>query len=606
MRILVPILLCLAGAASAASNGSLTQGELSIVLDMHRLHGLGFTSRTQPVVHLQSRAGGAIDVELAQGRLAKLDSGIMRFGGGPDLGHRLNLSSVFLRVHADNEFIVQSADGLDILALRMGHLSYSEGSSVEGHYFDVRIASGLASELDKPEISDVWVGSATIGFDQFDMMPASASDKGQPALCTDPVWPGENGAEADLEMIDIPDVDVFSANEPGRFRVAPSAIFKNVGTADIPWLQVFASPENDIYCLDDGTGACQPYGNDQQGLLIWNLYQLKDGVLRQVGGSGVKHAFNSINRNCTSLPQCSGSARIAWRSCEDEYSTSTNIRNDFLGLRGEIRARDVDITRCGSVFDFDCDDRCDNPSDGFVRCLANPPPDETPDERQLTIPDYMLSDPSARYFIETWYLVRDDINIRNSMGHIEIVFTPVGVGLWDAQNASGFIGGPLLGNPLFADSTVDISSEFGEGLFYSAVEPAGDNRFRYSYAVMNFTVDKGFDLFQIPFQTAGIDKIAFRDSTASTSDDWQVSWEPEVLTWLAPQGAQLPWGRMLAFSFETALPPSQGDIFLRVADKPSPDGIRIIQGRPSPAADMVTATGFEGELISTPAFITVD
>lgn len=574
-----------------------------MVLDNDRLQRLGFA--TSPAIHLQSRAGGAVDIQLAQGRLAKLNSGTMRFGGGPDLGHGLNLSSVFLRAHADNEFVVQSASGLDVLDLRMGHLSYSGGSSVDGHYFDVRVAEEFASKLGKPEISGLWIGSATVGFDQFDMTPA-ADGKGQTALCTEPVWPGENGAEADLEMIDIPNVDVFSANDPDRFLVAPSAIFKNVGTADIPWLQVFASPDNDIYCLDDGTGACQPYGNDQQGLLIWNVYQLKDGVLRQVGGSGVKHAFNSINRNCTTLPQCAGSARIAWRSCEDEYSTSTNIRNDFLGLRSEILAKDVDITRCGSVFDLDCDNRCDNPSNGFVRCLSNSPSEETPDERQLTIPDYMLSDPSARYFIETWYLVRDDINIRNSMGHVEIAFTPVGVGLWDAQNVTTFVQGPLLGNPLFADSTVDISSEFGEGLFYSSVEPAGDNRFRYSYAVMNFTVDKGFDLFQIPFQTAGVDKIAFRDSTASTSDDWQVSWEPEALTWVAPQGAQLPWGRMMAFSFETALPPSEGDILLRVADKPSPDGIRIIQGRPSPAADMVAATGFEGELISTPAFITVD
>src|SRR5690606_22348495 len=67
-------------------------------------------------------------------------------------------------------------------------------------------------------------------------------------------------------------------------------------TADVAWYQKF-------------TGNSAPYGNDQHPYLIWNLYRLyPDGSIEQIGRSGVKHAFLTVNSRCIS--QCGGGHQL--------------------------------------------------------------------------------------------------------------------------------------------------------------------------------------------------------------------------------------------------------------------------------------------------------
>ncbi|MDW8479492.1 MAG: hypothetical protein RML12_06195 [Xanthomonadales bacterium] len=94
---------------------------------------------------------------------------------------------------------------------------------------------------------------------------------------------------------------------------APGAALRNGDderTADVPWVRKFTvSPWN------------YPYpGNDQHPYLVWNLYRIRDGRLEQIGASGVKHAFYTINWYCAPGACGAGGGQILGRACYDIYS----------------------------------------------------------------------------------------------------------------------------------------------------------------------------------------------------------------------------------------------------------------------------------------------
>jgi hypothetical protein len=53
----------------------------------------------------------------------------------------------------------------------------------------------------------------------------------------------------------------------------------------VPWYSKFS-------------GSFPPYNNDQHPFLVWNMYRVANGAIQQIGASGMKHAFLTINSNC--------------------------------------------------------------------------------------------------------------------------------------------------------------------------------------------------------------------------------------------------------------------------------------------------------------------
>ena len=172
---------------------------------------------------------------------------------------------------------------------------------------------------------------------------------------------------------------------------------------------------------------------------MFAFYRLLDGRLEQIGRSAAKHAFNSVNFDSPASLPCrfTGSARVVWSGCEDVYSVFTNASQDFLGPRSEITAHTGEWARVGSIFDTDSDGLCDPAFDvgaffGGRRCRV-PAVDAL--DRRLHVAEVDLALPGARYFMESWYVVRDDINIFNSMGHKEV--TPTFASVWTFPLADG-------------------------------------------------------------------------------------------------------------------------------------------------------------------------
>ena len=116
--------------------------------------------------------------------------------------------------------------------------------------------------------------------------------------CATPNWPTAPDSDADVTLVSLgsdsgtsgvqqmrcPNCNGASA---GPIVIAPDAKLANEGTADVLWWKQFTAPS-------------APYGNDQHSFLVWNLYRIDaQGRLEQIGVSGLKHAFFTVNTDCS-------------------------------------------------------------------------------------------------------------------------------------------------------------------------------------------------------------------------------------------------------------------------------------------------------------------
>ncbi|VAW39401.1 hypothetical protein MNBD_GAMMA01-819, partial [hydrothermal vent metagenome] len=259
-----------------------------------------------------------------------------------------------------------------------------------------------------------------------------------------PLWSPD--ADTDVSLIDIGTVQWVRNIGADKIVIAPSARLKNVGTADVPWWQQF-TPDS------------PPYNNDQHPFLNWAIYREIDGRFEQLGYSGVKHAFLTINSNCTL--NC-GNVHILWIGCEDVYGVGNNDSSFALGPRAEIEANAGTWENCGSFFD-------PKPCTGNHRFSSN-----GLDENRLTVYTDDLTDANnTQIFMQAWYLIRDDINIFNTMGYRTIAPTDSGFG-WEMNMGGTFTNGAALDNYVTPNTTSAMAASqtvaTGEGQFTVAVK----------------------------------------------------------------------------------------------------------------------------------------
>ncbi|MEO1087851.1 MAG: hypothetical protein AAFY88_26755, partial [Acidobacteriota bacterium] len=177
----------------------------------------------------------------------------------------------------DRTLEVLSRDGDVVFVADNMHFSLErELGRLRSFNLDLRIAPALADHLKSSALEGAWVGTLALEA-QF---PARDDDPFRGGNCV-PDWTGD----VDVQLTHINNVDqVFETN--GLIGIAPSAELKNVGTADVPWWRKF-------------TGPFEPYDNDQHPYLVWAMYRMDDDRIEQLGVSDIKHAFLTLNFNCT-------------------------------------------------------------------------------------------------------------------------------------------------------------------------------------------------------------------------------------------------------------------------------------------------------------------
>jgi len=346
-----------------------------------------------------------------------------------------------------------------------------------------------------------------------------------------------------------------NGSSDGQVVFAPDASLENVGRSAVPWHAMFS-------------GRFAPYDNDQHPFLIWNLYrEQRDGSLRQIGRSGVKHAFYAINIGC----RCDA-GHVVYPTCRDTYSSFNNDSLAFLGPRAEVIPARGQWASCGSVFDRDCDG------------VPGPrPPGEDDGHRwRLNVSERDLAIPGARYFFEYGYLTRDQADREQAFGWREVHPAKVpgssGFATWqlspDTLQAGFVLGRWLRSAPRGARvESRSFATPSGGGGVGVRVVPIGAGRFRYAYAIHNsdlavattvstahglrLEASHGIDRVELT-PVAAVALSGMPPTAADVNAEWPMTRDGERVVWNAPDGEDLTWGSLLTIDFDSPSAPRRG------------------------------------------------
>jgi hypothetical protein len=517
----------------------------------------------------------------------------------------------------------------------------SAGPTLEIRSMDIRISKALAEKLGNPDLDGIVIGGVTMStyVHGADFASRPKGGVGCPASAK---WPGTQVPgqpagtryEADVFMqsitpqymrkqgdgrnngttITIDDVIMYTpsstlrnsrSNGSATVTVSGVPASSALWAADVPWHTFF-------------TTDCAPYDNDQHPLLIWNMYRVhvvpgsnpaQFTRIEQIGRSGVKHAYLTTNGNCDLPP---ANSHVLALGCMDTYGTFDNDSDLRQGPRDEIVPALGLWGRCGSDHDPNCDGSMgDRLTYGEF-------------ENRMVVRESQVDpnvNPNVQYWFESWYIVRDDIDIYNTMQTMRV--TPsFNSGSWPIANTGPTTQGSAIdrfvarGTSTASARSTDINRPEGEGRVAVKVTDLGGGQFRYDYAVMNFDFaeaviitdgsagpdnvslpnnpgqpkvvsNDGFVEFRVPLPAgSSVSLNEFADGDTVAANDWTTSVASDAITWNGVAGNQLNWGTLFRFSFVVNVEPTAGAARLRTAraDTPTFEDVQTLvpAGAPAP------------------------
>ena len=586
------------------------------------------------------RQSGGLTFTVRNGSMQQFTGGGLQMRGGYVLkladGASIDLRDLSLRVRENDPKILDAigSDGKSWFYSDRVMFELANNKRVLAiRAADLRISPALANRIGRPEAANWEVADL--------MLNTQVSITGEDVRggqCDPYPWPGTSVTgvpgeqyQADLFMqaIVFDPVGCQSCDGPGgandgTVSFAPSSTLKNNvnnGTAEatIPGDPLGTSTA--LYAgyiawwtkfTGDAPDYNPPYKNDQHPFLIWNLYRFNaNGSIEQIGRSGVKHAFVSVNVGCMDDCDHLGGHALG-RGCGDTYGTGNNDSPWDMAPRTEIVPASATWGRCGSIFDPDCTGQYanqDGGNDEWTQRLKSHESQVDP-----------AANPGATYLMDSWYLARRDINIYNSMA--TVTGTPhYAGGQWSFSGQSNYRLGAAIdrwvdpANPGTNAMNTELAVNEGHVKVAVKVTDNGDGTYRYDYAVMNFDFaravtetppagggpdprvisNKGFDSFAVP---AGgtIGATTFSNGTLDSTGLWTESVANGAITWSAPDGGSLDWGTMYSYSITSSAAPIAGNATLHVAQSGTPatyDVATLVPGSSVDPNDPVFDNGFD-------------
>jgi hypothetical protein len=489
----------------------------------------------------------------------------VRHKGGFDLNWRggaLSLQGFVLApAFAPRTFELRARDGEVAFTADFAHFEVDrDAGRLQLFNLDLRVSPQLAARLARPELAGVAVG--TLEIDARVQVPPAEAKLGTPPACGD--WSGQK----DVMLTNIGSVGQWERAN-GFVAISPSATLRNAGTGNVPWYGKF-------------TGPFPPYNNDQHPFLVWNLYRSANGVFEQIGTSDVKHAFLTINSGCDA-GACTDS-HILGLGCSDVYGEGTNNSTGSLSFRPEITAGAGLWNHTGSHFDQN--------GDGVQDHFGSDP---FPIHRAAVL-ETDLQTAGAQYFFEAWYVVREDINIFNSMGWRRI--TPsFGGSSWTFALNTGLNHGSALDawvSPSPPAGSLNTLLTLPEGHVRLAVKTTdlGGGQTRYEYALMNHDFDRQIGSFFVPTQGVSVTNLSFGDIDSNAGNDWTVTQDASGVTWTKVGAQGLDWGTLFNFGFTATSVPVATSASAAAVEAGSPATLTLATLAPG-APSTIYADGFE-------------
>ena len=585
------------------------------------------------------RQSGGLQFSVLNDALQAITGGSVQSQGGYRMhlrdGSTIDLGNLTLRPRASDARALDLVSGDGKVWLYSDHVMFKlkdQGRTLEVETADIRVTPELADRLGAPEAANWSIGTIAMDTQVYIQGSGSPQDACNQASSTYP-WPGNavpgvGGAtyQADLFMMSFDaqfmrcqGCDGPGGNDGSMVFAPDSSLINNVndGTAapTVPGDPLGTSTAlyagniawNEMFSGDPPTYN-YPYKNDQHPFLIWNMYRINaDGSIEQIGRSGVKHAFLTVNYDCQGTCYDYNSNG---RGCQDTYATGNNDSSSDLGPRSEIVPASGLWGRCGSIWDPDCSGQYhSNGNNSYSQRLQT-------HESQV--------DPAvnagATYKFESWYVARDDINIYNSMATLSVIpHYNSGSHSWSLNSQSGYRLGPAIDRwvdpaspPANAMNTELASSEGHVKVAVKATDN-GNGTWTYNYAVMNLDYaravvqsapasggpdprvvsNKGFDSFSIPLPAgATVAATQFRNGTLDSASQWGVNVGSDSVTWsthartgvpvpVAPKRPTLDWGTLYSFSITVNKAPGSGSSSLHVATSGTPSAYSVATLVPS-------------------------
>jgi hypothetical protein len=494
------------------------EGRLALHSDLARTLGIAAPSAVEDANgrlsipfrlegHLELLAPGSLFRDLAGGEVRLDSSAVLRLGGAG-----VPLRGLAVRRGPDERTItVVGPDGRALFDGDSMHFAVDRRAGrVRLFNIDLRLTPESAALLGEPRYAGVAMGVLDLTL----LAAIPAGSRVEPSgVCSGPSWGSPHNDVALININSVQQVAREGVFPNGRVAVAPSAMLRNVGTTDVPWYEKFS-------------GSFPPYGNDQHPLLVWNMYRIAGGAIEQIGVSPLKHAFLTLNTEC-GCPM----GNILWPTCEDTYGTGTNDSLRDLGPRDEVSARTGVWERCRSLFDTDCN--------GVEN---QPPPRANAMDRRMAVAESDLQTPGATYYLDSWYIVRDDVDIFNSMGFRRV--TPTGGATWTFPSVGSYTTGPVIDRwvdpaaPGPNAQSVLVDTGIGRLKLAVRAQDLGGSQWRYEYALMNFDFDPLVKSFSVPLPPGAVPTgIGFHDVDRNPATDWTVTSGGQSLTWTAPTGS---------------------------------------------------------------------
>jgi hypothetical protein len=565
------------------------------------------------------RQSAGLQFTVNNASLRNFTGGSLQMRGGFVLklrdGSSIDLRDLTLRARTDGSNILDlvSGDGKawfysDSLMFRLSN--NERGLDIVSA--NLRMSQALANRIGVPEAASWNLGDISMNTEIFVQGADQNAIRGR--SCSPYPWPdvevpGVPGAvyQADLFMqaTQYDPVGCMSCDGPGGndgiASIAPNSTLRNNVNDGSQQPTISGDPNGTSSALYAGnvawhemfSGQNAPYNNDQHPFLIWNMYRFNaDGSIDQIGRSGVKHAFLTINAGC--LDSCNEFDSLG-RGCGDTYGSGNNDSPGDMGPRSEIVPATGIWGRCGSIWDPSCT--------GTQHGNGN-----TSWTQRMQVHESAIdpaANPGATYVMESWYVAREDINIENSMA--TITGTPhFASSQWTLNSQSGFKLGPAVNrwvsptSPSANSLNTQISGSEGHTRVAVKAIDNGNGTWRYIYAVENLDFaraivqapehgpdprvvsNKGFDSFSVPIpQGATVSATTFNNGTVDGSGQWNVSTTGGAVTWTAPGTNTLDWGSMYTFTITVnaapgpatrpqASPRGNGAVTLHVATAGTP------------------------------------
>jgi hypothetical protein len=494
-----------------------------------------------------------IDLQVPYGNIEKVTSGQLTANTDFSLTHGKTKIDIKTLTLAPNP---RKKDAMDIATFKLidqlgrhlfntdnNHIQYSADKKLlQMKHMDISASKELALLLKMPELENQLLGQVNTYSHLSIPKNAQFETKGGNCL-TNPNFQN-SGNFTDVQLTTMGNVSwLNTVTDTSKLYLAPSATLINVGTADIPWFTKLS-------------GDFAPYDNDQHPYLNWAVYREIDNRFEQIGISELKHAFFSTNVIC----DCPG-GNILGVGCGDLYGKASNDLPSALGPREELNAFSGIWDSCGSFFD--------------PNCLGPPGPVPAITSGSNTTGDNRLSinpaDIVPDLYMQAWYVVRDDIDIFNSMGYKR--FSPQLFSTsWVMNTDPAFSNGAAIENyvPKNTISTMQSSQTIttNEGHFTVAVKviDLSNGFYRYNYAVENYDFDPSFNRFKIPLAlpVALINPI-FSDPDDNDLNDWVFNVTNGELEVIGNSANEQKWGMLFSFSVTLPAPPMQGIMTIEVA-----------------------------------------